>query len=412
MRTNIYTIATIALLALTTMHTDAQTWRGKHNGLPTGLSPKSVYGEGTRILVTNSTGFSGNQVYYTPDSSTAYNYSASAIGLYATPESHIVKCMNVLFIGSSGGIFKSHDNGKTWSATPTITAAYSIYSIHDTLYAGISILGLKMSVDTGNTWTDVGISGTTVVSIFKSGPTLYAGGTSSLQYTNDGGTTWNSVTAPSSILSAAVTDIAGLGGSVYAGTNNGVYKTSDAGRTWARVLAQSIFGLTAIDTTLLAGTSGSGIYMSDATGTNWNQINSGLPHTGVSSYNTINAIAYNDQLIMCAAGGDSSVYIIGLGELGLHPTMATTATPNKVKDEVAATIYPNPAKDEVTISLNSTAEPTIITLYDVTGHNIRSVSAHNVPSVTMSLSNISAGVYSVGIITGNDQTIKKLVITK
>jgi hypothetical protein len=383
------------------------------------LSPKTVYGDGTKIIVSNSTGFSGNQMYYTPDSATAFNFSASTIGTFATPETHVVKCMNVLFIGSSGGIYKSDDNGQTWTVagtgTTNISPTYAMYSHLDTLYSGSS-LGASFSTDTGLTWTAIPVASHSLVTSFlKTGTILYVGGTSALSYTADNGATWNNVTTPASIIGAAVADLAELGGSVYAGTNSGVYKTSDNGVTWTRVLAQSTFSMAAIDTSLLVGTNDNGVYQSDQAGVTWNQISGGLPHTG-GSYNAVNAISFNDNYIMCAAGGDSTIYVIGYSEVGLSATGVTPPPPPSgvtqiMKPQLSCAIYPNPAKNDVTIKTDNNQDKTTVEISDVTG-KIGKALQFSGNSINVDVSYLSAGTYFVQIIQGSEQVTRKLVIEK
>ncbi len=414
MKKIIYILISAALLA-NGIDAPAQTWRGKHNGLPSGFSAKSVYGNGTSIIVTNSSSFSGSQVYLTPDSSTAFAASPSALGLFATMESNVAKAHGVLFAGSSVGLYKSYDNGQTWVAAGATGAVYQVYSRHDTLYASLGF-SVKMSADTGTTWTDLGYTGGSLaVSYLKSGGTLFVGSTSNLQYTNDNGHTWTAISSPSSMNGVSIVGIAALNNNIYAACSNGVYKSTDGGVTWNNVLARDMFSLIAVDSSLLGGTATNGMFQSDMTGTTWTAINTGLPYTGVAAYNAINSISYNDQFIICSAGGDSAIYVIGNGELGLHPVPDTSTTTTAVAtisgQENNCSLYPNPATSSITVELNNhTTDNIAIAVYDIMGRKVKTCGHENAPTIKMDTKDLQPGTYFLHITQGKECIVKRFTV--
>ncbi len=417
MKRNSYALIAAGLLLLSGNDLNAQSWRGKHNGLESGISANIVYGEGTNILVGNSAMFSGHPMYYTPDSSTLFNYTSSSLGAVAAIESQVVKCMGHLFVGSSAGIYKSNDMGHTWSIAGTSVtdnlAAYSMYSLNDTLYAG-NTLGAYFSTDTGLTWTAIpGYTGSMPVSFLRTGNILFVGGTSTLQYTTDWGTTWQNVTSPSSIVSASVPGLAKLGSNVYAATNNGIYQTTDNGHTWTRVIAKVFSCIKTVDTSILAGTATNGLYQSDHSGTTWTAINTGLPYTGVATYNEINSISCNDNFIMCLASGDSVMYVIGYSDLGLHATPTTTQVTKMEQQQPEVSIFPNPAMNLLTIStLNIQNEKMTINMYDITGRVMKTFACDAASRTNLDVSYLPEGVYYVQMHAGSFSSVKKIVIAR
>lgn len=412
MKKVIYTAVLSSLLSSTFMCLEAQTWRPKNAGLPSGFNAKSVYGEGAMILVANTSAFSGSQMYYTPDTSTALSASPSTLGAYSAMESAIVKCMGLQFAAGIGGVFKSHDNGHTWVAAGAAGATYALYSCNDTLYASLGAgLGVaKMSTDTGNTWLDIHYTGALTTCFVKANGILYVGSTGGITYTADNGTTWNTVTT-TALRGTSIVGLAAFGGNVYCACSTGVYKTTDNGVTWTRVLAQSMFCLAAVDTSLFGGTATSGIYRSDNTGTNWVQINTGLPYTGSAAYTTVNFISYNDYYLIASVQGDSAIYVTSLADMGLNPSPATTRVP-AIHQNTSFSLYPNPAGNSVIVKMNDATGTSLVNIYDLTGKNVKTISSNRQTTVTVDLADVPAGVYFVAVGQGYERSVKNLVIIK
>jgi hypothetical protein len=412
MRTKIYIIS-IAIGLCMSPNSQAQTWRHHNMAIPSGFAAKTVYGEGTSIIATNNSAFSSDaQVYYTTDSSTAYT-GVSPFASFTTAETPIVKSHGILFAGTSNGIYKSHDNGHTWATTPNVTIEYSLYAHNDTLYAGVGAgTGVpQRSIDTGNTWTSIGYTGSLATSFLEYNGVLYVGSTNGLQYSSDFGATWHTVSAPSGLTAVSIVGIAAMGNSVYAACSTGVYKTSDNGGTWTNVLAQDMFSLTTVDTSLLGGTAQNGIYQSSQNGSSWTQINSGLPFTGVAAYLTVSYITYNDNYVIAAVQGDSAIYVTTLGTLGLHPS-STTNIRSIAGTTFDPKIMPNPASNEVTIQLsNSSKENVQVSIYDITGRRVK-IDQYIPGNIKVDLTDLVSGSYFIQVNQGSMSTVKEVSVIK
>ena len=411
MKKLIYFLLTASLYPNLTVN--AQTWRAHNNGLPHGLQAKSVYGDGHAIIVANSSAFSGSQMYYSPDSSTALAASASTLGTAAMMETGVMKSHGVLFVGSGNGVYKSHDEGQTWElAGSTHGTVYSLYSVNDTLFAGFFVP--KFSTDTGNTWTVLpGYTGSLVTAFFKKDNVLFVGSTSGLSYTPDFGTTWTSVTTPASMSGVAIAGIVDLGNNIYAGCNNGVYKSPDYGATWSNVNANSIFSLHTVDTSVFAGSAIHGIYQSSQDRTNWTLIDAGLPFTGVATYDAVNYISHSDDYLIASTEGDSAIYVANLGSLGVHPGTPSLGTAQPSTPKASIGVYPNPATDELNIKLNNTTgDHASITMYDVSGHLVKYTVNDGTSEIKIGLAGVAAGTYFVRVTTKSAQTVQKIVVLK
>jgi hypothetical protein len=80
-------------------------------------------------------------------------------------------------------------------------------------------------------------------------------------------------------------------------------------------------------------------------------------------------------------------------------------------------LYPNPAKNSTTVTVKlSKPEQVSVELYDIQGNLVKSVAKERAPEglnqYSVSLADMSAGVYYVRLITETTTCGKKLVVTK
>jgi hypothetical protein len=176
---------------------------------------------------------------------------------------------SVIFAATDNGVYRSKTSGAGWSPILCCnwTAALAIDpSEPDTLYAGTLGAGVFKSQDGGDHWApaSVGIGDTSFVNALVIDPTdpatLYAATGYRLEPTNPGG--------------------------VFKSTNHGS-SWAPAGLSSTRVYSLAIAAGPPV--TLFAGTSDSGVFVSQNGGANWLAMNDGLPAFG--SLIPINALA-------------------------------------------------------------------------------------------------------------------------
>jgi hypothetical protein len=96
-------------------------------------------------------------------------------------------------------------------------------------------------------------------------------------------------------------------------------------------------------------------------------------------------------------------------------TTQTVGIPATTRNNINWTVAPNPARDraQVTIDVN-TASTIAISLTDVSGRVVRTVPAAILPAgtnkVNISLDGLSAGVYSLRILSGSDVVTGKMIV--
>lgn len=164
------------------------------------------------------------------------------------------------FPDSSGGTFRSTDNGANWTLVSTTVGAQAFASVPKDS-GGVDLFaaggGVYRSTDDGTNWTAV----------------------------NNGLVTRN-------VEAITVGPGPNGGTSIYVGTNggdsyNGVYLSTDYGNRWTLVDSgltnTEVYGLTIIDSTVFVGTQ-YGLFKSGSYGTSWKESDAGLTDVGVRAF--------------------------------------------------------------------------------------------------------------------------------
>ena len=198
------------------------------------------------------------------------------------PAQSLYSQAGVLFAGVVGGVYRSSDNGNTWTNSsnglPTATTVWSIdgYSyLPGYLFAATSD-GAYVSLNNGGSWAPVtnGLpTGTNILRIVADqiNPGTWYAVTSGLGVyrTQTGGLIWEPVNSglPSLQIRSIMLLPVGASSAVVIGTTNGVFTSFDKGATWNAVSNTGLDGHTAIwalSTTpvplaLVAGAQGGGV---------------------------------------------------------------------------------------------------------------------------------------------------------
>ncbi len=221
-------------------------------------------------------------------------------------------------VASSGGVWKTTNEGTTWSPIFDDQGSYSIGCVAIdpkdplTIWIGTGENnsqrsvgygdGLYKSVDGGQTWKNVGLKDSEhigkilidpkdskIVYVAAQGPLWAKGGDRGLYKTTDGGATWNRI--------LAIDDYTGVSDIVFDPRDSAVIYAS-AYQRFRRVWA------------LIDGGPGSGIHKSTDAGATWNKLENGLPKEQMGRIGLAVAPAAPDTVsaIVEAAGKDSGFY--------------------------------------------------------------------------------------------------------
>ena len=256
---------------------------------------------------------------------------------------------NRLYAGApAGGLWRSDDNGATWSTNTDLlpnlgVSAIAIDPLHpDTMYIGTGdrdagdtySIGVLKTVDGGQTWSTTGLTMTVDLNRRVTGlaihptqtQTVVAATRNGIFRTTDGGTTWSPVQGGTF---QTVQSVPGNGRLLYASTYNNtrIFRSTDFGATWSMVTTglptsnciRSEIATTAADTNYVYAVYSAnnygllGVYRSTDRGVNWTQVkgptNPNLLDWGVNGTGTGGQGWYD--LAIAASPVDKNVVLVG-----------------------------------------------------------------------------------------------------
>lgn len=226
----------------------------------------------------------------------------------------LVRIGSTIFAGTySDGIYKSSDEGQSWSPTgtngiPVIgdieISVLALAASGNTLYAAIAgRSGIYRSTDLGENWTRT--TANFAQSLLTVGSNVFAGDIGFIARLLNGGSNWEFV---STGLSSNVQyqSLANIGAILFAGgvalrneSEGGVYRSTNNGQSWTLIRPGTpsgyVWALATSGTTLYAGTLDKGVFRSTDNAQTWLPINNGLP-----SQTQISALAANRDTLVAA----------------------------------------------------------------------------------------------------------------
>ncbi len=242
-----------------------QQWTAANTGLPPSTSVQSFASFGANVYL----GAFGQGVFRSTDNGA--NWSAANTGLANLFVNALQPHGAGLLAGTDGGVFRSADGVNWVSLGLPNRRVLSLSASADgrVLLAGTNGGGIFRSTDNGQTWTPVtaGLSNQTILAltIGNDGSTLFAGTDGGVFRSTDQGVTWSGVNTglPTGL---SLRSFAVSGGKLYAGSFLGVFLTEDGGASWKQINAGlldiRVGGLALDGGTLLAGTSRRGLFLS------------------------------------------------------------------------------------------------------------------------------------------------------
>ncbi len=218
---------------------------------------------------------------------------------------------NNIFAGTFvNGVFRSTDDGKTWTAANAglqSTWVRSMASNKDGVFAGTQYYGVYFSSDNGLTWVNRsnGLTSLEIENIFAAGTDLFVTTLNGVFFSSDNGLTWVKRSNGLGSITRCNT-YEQMGDTVYGGTNGqGLFMTTNKGQLWVKVTsglpsqgAVYFFSMTKKGNMIYASTS-DGIYVSNDRGVNWMKAG-----TSFGSPLYASALAIHNGNLYAAAGHD------------------------------------------------------------------------------------------------------------
>lgn len=362
---------------------------------------------------------------------------------------------NILVGTFWGKIYRSTDDGATWQhINPDMNSGYiwSIAATNGSIYVATSA-GVYKTTNNGGTWTATGLFDKDVRSIaYDDQGNLFAGVWGYGMYkSTDNGATWTVINTGLHCLNIGALTV-GANGDLYVGSyGNGVFKSTDGGDSWFNVnmgyawtwsLAASSNG------NVYAGTYGGGVFVSTDNGASWSQFNAGLNNLFI--YN-ITVDAGNNVYVNAWAGG---IYILpagstswnsmgmngqGVSSVFINPSStavyAGTAegkmymnngSISSTKDEVFESVptefslsqnYPNPFNPSTMIEFTITQREVVtLNVYNILGQLVRTLVDTDLEAgkhqVRFDANGLASGVYIYRLSTPSVSITKKMLLQK
>jgi len=200
---------------------------------------------------------------------------------------------NTLIAALSDGVYRSTDNGKSWTLVGLQNLGAQSVFVHGTtvfasLYGGPKMGEIHRSMDGGTTWNKINFDPQIPVLCFGAiGSTLFTGTKSAGIYrSTDNGDTWTQVKGGVT----NVTSIAATTNTLFAATELGVYASANLGETWAKITSVNPYPFASIatigDTIFALPKNVGSICRSTDEGISWQEVNFEIS-PNQTSYSTI-----------------------------------------------------------------------------------------------------------------------------
>ena len=242
--------------------------RPPNDSIYIGTSDSAVYRTtnwGLTFLKAN-TGFTRNRVFALTSNSSGYMFAGT----------------------DSSGVFKSTDNGTSWSFIGPLVNVYSLFvNTSGYTFAGTDNGEIYRSSDMGSSWQLIGSTNYWKVTSFSQNSSYMFCGTlgGGIFRSSDNGSTWiQIVTTTPQISNVKAVHINKRNELFAATTNNGVFKSTDNGNTWLQIntglstpASRNVTSLISNrNGDLFAGTNGAGVFRSTDYGNSWSSLISGM----------------------------------------------------------------------------------------------------------------------------------------
>ncbi len=202
------------------------TWILKTNGLPViGFQNMGIYGQTILISAASS------KLYRSTDNGSSFSLVTVPTGFA------FALSQNNYFLGSNNGVYKSNDDGLTWTGSGLTGNTINVMKFNgNNLFAGTNSNGLYISTDYGSSWNqrNNGLTTTKIKSLCFSGFNIYCGTDSGIFISTNNGNSWNTagmeLQGNSNFIITSNTNI------LFTGTaTSGVYSTTNNGANWTSI---------------------------------------------------------------------------------------------------------------------------------------------------------------------------------
>jgi photosystem II stability/assembly factor-like uncharacterized protein len=339
----------------------------------------------------------------------------------AAPRVYGVAFKESFMFAAMGGylVYRSSDNGKTWTPRSSGLEGADIYCIgasQDVVLAGAPDGHVFRSSNNGDNWisSNTGMRAGNVRAFCFSSGFAFAATDSGLHRSSNNGATWEPITFLSGLWSLYVEDVLAIGSKLYtatAGPNGGVYTSTDNGSSW--VSSNSGLSSTSVNVVeqireQLIACSDVGPYASYDGGASWTYIGTGLPNRMVL------AIASDTTFAFAASEG------YGVWRRPLSEIIATGLEEKEDVLPVRFSLeqnYPNPFNPSTTVRYGLPQRSSVtLAVFNTLGQKITTLVNETQEAgyhgVKFDGTNLASGVYFYRIQAGRFVQTKKLLLLR
>ncbi len=323
---------------------------------------------------------------------------------------------DAILAGTDNGVYRSTDNGRSWSRTNDSTLAGPAYALDaasdGTLFAG-TLFGVLRSTDGGHAWQKSGNLSSKVLfmDVSQADEILAATDDTGVFLSSDHGQTWTS-------LGVARSDIQtvkfGPSGSFLIGVYGGVYLSTDRGASWnyrsVNTTAYTYVLALGANQTVYAGTY-QGVFASTDGGTGWAAAgDSGMTSSVVLSLD----VAPDGSLLAGSYRGG----VYKSKQSVLSPAIDNVSPNGEIPLSIAlAQNYPNPFNPTTRFEFQiADREPVKLSAFDLLGREVATIVNENLPpgkySVTWNAGGVASGIYLYKLQTRTSTIVRKMILMK
>jgi len=361
---------------------------------------ESIIGNGNDLLVgTVRFGLVSDSkgIYRSTDN--GITWSQTSFNIYG------VRCFvsdsSVIYAGSNNGLYVSTNGGISWS-NPAPAMHFDTFCLckkGGTIYLGDGTAqNVVKTTNRGVSWTQV-LTGNTPFSMTVVGENIFVGTINGTFLSTNNGSNWN-ITS----LTEETRTLSSRDNAVFAGTLYSLYKSTNLGVNWLEILNRRVNNIAIGDSVIIVG--GNGISISGDNGNSWNYKNEGF--NGSPFIRSL--LIWNNYVY---AGIDSNVWRRPLNEIiGIEQINTKIPEFSNLKQN-----FPNPFNPNTSIEFSIPKETYIsIKIYNSIGQLYRTEVNQELSAgtykINVEMSDFPSGIFFYQLITNDFKETKKMVMIK